>query len=56
MDCPKYHEIYRPELVSDRGEKLEIHGIKPEHIALAVSKVAKPPRGQTFVPRVRLKH
>ena len=56
MDCPKYHAIYRPEMVSDRTEKLEIHGVKPEHIALAVKKIAAPHRAPTFVPRVRLKH
>lgn len=53
---PHYHEIYRPEMVSDRAEKLEIHGVKPEHIALAVQKISGPKHGASFVPRVRLKH
>ena len=58
---PHYNSIYRPghepaKVTSDASEKLNIKGVKPEHIRLAIQHLSAPRRGASFAPRVRLSH
>jgi hypothetical protein len=39
---PNYNETYRPTMTSDKDEKLSIKGVKPEHLRVAVAKLAAP--------------